>query len=197
MTNEKNIRLNDTQKKLVEEYYYLAKLVLNACFSKTDSDIYKKYSMEDAHQDACYALCMAASKFDTNHKSSASFKSFASVCIRNYILRMINNHYKKCNNEISLDTYEDNNSLDSSITSNEIEELHQHLQFEYIFNAIKFRADSENKDSKYFQMFLLHYHNGIKVNDIAAKYNITSKRVYDCLTHAKKELQTQFCAVSI
>ena len=76
MTNETAIRLNDTQRKIVEDYYYLAIEAVDLNFISEDGKIYGDYLLEDAYQDACYALCIAAYKYNPESKKRSFFWKF-------------------------------------------------------------------------------------------------------------------------
>lgn len=193
MTNEKNIKLNDTQQKIVEEHYYLAEKIVDTCFINNGITIHKSYSIEDAYQDACYALCKAAYDYDFEHKSRASFKTYASSCMKNYILMRINNHYKKYNNEISLDAFGENNRYDIIDEFEEIEHIHQKMFFESVVKKINEKATTDDSESRCFKMFLLHYQDGVKMKDIAKKYNIAAKAVGKQIQNAKSQLQNICC----
>lgn len=194
MTNEKNTRLNEIQRKLVEEHYYLVDDVINSCFNKTDKNIYTKYSVEDARQDACHALCIAALEYEEDNKNGASFKSFASSCIRYYILEVIRNDYAKCNNDISWDELGERNTS-SCCKSDDTEYVYQKIYCESIVKDIKDKANSNKKDSQPFQMFLLHYHNNINIDDLARKYNVTRRTVYRYLDYARNRLRAIYTPV--
>ena len=84
----KNIKLNDRQQALVNEYYEYGKTVVVTNFHFADGkEISTGYSLEDAYQEAAVALCIAAANFNADR--GVLFKTYAVTVIRNHLKKVM------------------------------------------------------------------------------------------------------------
>lgn len=187
MTNETAIRLNDTQRKIVEDYYYLAKEAVDLNFISEDGKIYGDYLLEDAYQDACYALCIAAYKYNPESKKGASFETFAKTVIKNYIIS-ITRTQKKYLNEIPSEFLEELTVVSDSEENIE-ENVCDRIQYNEIITLAKEKSLTDESSS--FEMFLLHTCMGVKIKHLANKYDVSYRTAIRKMNYAKKNLREQ------
>ena len=84
----KNIKLNNRQQALANEYYEYSKTVVVTNFHFADGkEISTGYSLEDAYQEAAVALCIAAGHF--NEDRGVLFKTYAAAVIRNHLKKVM------------------------------------------------------------------------------------------------------------
>lgn len=183
MTNETTFRLNDTQRKTVEDYYYLAKETVDINFNSENGKIYGNYPLEDAYQDACYALCIAAYKYNPENKKGASFATFAKTVIRNYIVSILRTK-KKILNEISLEFLEE-----IAEESGFEENVCNKIQYNEIISLAKNKIITD--ESAPFEMFLMYTCMGVEIKHLANKYDISYRTAIRKINYAKKNLREQ------
>ena len=184
-----NIRLNQKQQKLVEQHYTLAERTVNTFFIDNNGCIAYKYSKEDAFQDARYALCIAAYKYNESNEQKASFKTYAQVVIRNYILRMIKKN-QKLKNEVSLDAVMDSEQS-NRLLSDDVISMSYNLH-DRVLKIIRERKDKVEKEYPFaYEIFLAYHYKGMKISDITEKFLISRRTVYYRMGYAKEDLRKQ------
>ena len=96
----KNIKLNERQQALVNEYYEYGKTVVVTNFHFADGkEISTGYSLEDAYQEAAVALCIAAAHFNADRE--VLFKTYAATVIRNHLKAVSQSIYESDRGKVS------------------------------------------------------------------------------------------------
>lgn len=190
MTNKSNFTLNESQKKLVEQHYFLAKSVVNRCFISKHGTIACKYYKEDAYQDASIALCKAAYTYNEDDSRGASFSTYATVVIKNHIKKMIEKHLKYTN-EVSDDILEDNDSVAYSCQF--FSDSDNRLDCQKILKIIEKRKAIVEKRSPFaYDIFIYRTIYNKPMQDIAKKFNVPRRTAYFKYDIAQKDLLRQF-----
>ena len=103
----KNLRLNQSQQQLAEEYNSFSKTVVVASFHfVAGKELSTGYCLEDAYQEASLALCMAAAHF--NYERGVLFKTYAAAVIRNHLKKVM---FSKSVTEIPLEDISDSTDI--------------------------------------------------------------------------------------
>lgn len=190
MLNNHVLKMDNEQKKLAERHYYLAEETVNKCFTFTNGYLTYKYSKDDAIEDAMYALCIAAVKYDKNHESGAQFPTFARCVIKQHIMRKIYKH-KKYSAEVLLEDF-----LNDNRAINIFEEKNEVIDKE-IFQVIHQRKHLVEADCPFaYDILILHYYYGMVMKKVAKKYNICEKTAYLKMNVAKNDIMTQLSYVA-
>lgn len=189
MTNKVNFTLNEAQKKLVEEYYFLAKNVVNRCFISKHGMIACKYYKEDAYQDASIALCKAAYTYNENDSRGASFSTYATVVIKNHIKNMIERHLKYTN-EVSDEILDDDNNIAYSCQF--LSDSDNRLDCQEILKVIeKRKAVVEKRCPFAYDIFVHRTLYNKPMQDIAKMFNVPRRTAYFKFDFAQKDLLNQ------
>jgi|GEM_PF-3798067 len=129
----KNIKLNERQQALVNEYYEYGKTVVVTNFHFADGkELSTGYSLEDAYQEAAVALCIAAAHFNADRE--VLFKTYAATVIRN--------HLKKVMFSKKLSEYPLEDLSDSPVLSYE---LHSNMEYRELLSILKEETKTQKR----------------------------------------------------
>lgn len=181
----KNIKLNERQQALVNEYYEYGKTVVVTNFHFADGkELSTGYSLEDAYQEAAVALCIAAANFNANR--GVLFKTYAVTVIRNHLKKVI---FSKKLSEYPLEDISDSPALSY--------ELHSDMEYRELLSILKEEAKSQNSSRALSYRILtdkLFYNQSMK--SIAEKYHLKKSAAYNRLNKARKDFYRQYVTES-
>ena len=172
----KNIKLNERQQALVNEYYEYGKIVVVTNFHFADGkEISTGYSLEDAYQEAAVALCIAAAHFNADR--GVLFKTYAVTVIRNHLKKVM---FSKKLNEYPLEDISDSTALSY--------ELHSDLEYRELLLILKEETKDQNSSRALSYSILtdkLFRNQSMKA--IAEKYHLKKSASYNRLNEARKD----------
>ena len=181
----KNIKLNERQQALANEYYEYGKTVVITNFHFADGkELSTGYSLEDAYQEAAVALCIAAANFNANR--GVLFKTYAAAVIRNHLKKVM--FYKKLS-EYPLEDISDSPALSY--------ELHSDMEYRELLSILKEEVKSQNSSRALSYSILtdkLFYNQSMKA--IAEKYHLKKSAAYNRLNEARKDFYRQYVTES-
>lgn len=173
----KNIKLNDRQQALANEYYEYSKTVVVTNFHFADGkEISTGYSLEDAYQEAAVALCIAAAHFNADR--GVLFKTYAAAVIRNHLKKVM---FSKKLNEYPLEDLSDFTALSY--------ELHSDMEYRELLSILKEETKSQNNSRALSYRILtdkLLQNQSMKV--IADKYHLKKTAAYNRLQAARRDI---------
>lgn len=176
----KNIKLNEKQQALVNEYYEYGKIVVVTNFHFADGkEISTGYSLEDAYQEAAVALCAAAAYFHADRE--VLFKTYAATVIRNHLKKVM---FRKKLSEYPLENLSDSPALSY--------ELHSDMEYRELLSILKEEAKSQNSSRALSYRILTDklFHNQ-SMKAIADKYHLKKSAAYNRLQAARRDF---FCS---
>ena len=177
----KNIKLNERQQALVNEYYEYGKTVVVTNFHFADGkEISTGYILEDAYQEAAVALCIAAANFNANR--GVLFKTYAATVIRNHLKKVM---YSKKLSEYPLEDISDSPALSY--------ELHSDMEYRELLSILKEEAKSQNSSRALSYRILTDklFHNQ-SMKAIAEKYHLKKSAAYNRLNEARKDFYRMY-----
>ena len=181
----KNIKLNERQQALVNEYYEYGKTVVVTNFHFADGkELSTGYSLEDAYQEAAVALCIAAAHFNADRE--VLFKTYAATVIRNHLKKVM---YSK-----KLIEYPLENLSDSPVLSYE---MHSDLEYRELLTILKEETKDQNSSRALSYRILtdkLFRNQSMKA--IAEKYHLKKSAAYNRLNEARKDFYRQYVTES-
>ena len=181
----KNIKLNERQQALVNEYYEYGKTVVVTNFHFADGkEISTGYSLEDAYQDAAVALCIAAANFNADR--GVLFKTYAVTVIRNHLKKVM---FSKKLSEYPLEDISDSPALSY--------ELHSAMEYRELLSILKEETKDQNSSRALSYSILtdkLFYNQSMKA--IAEKYHLKKSAAYNRLNEARKDFYRQYVTES-
>ena len=173
----KNIKLNDRQQALANEYYEYSKTVVVTNFHFADGkEISTGYSLEDAYQEAAVALCIAAAHFNADR--GVLFKTYAAAVIRNHLKKVM---FSKKLNEYPLEDLSDSPILSY--------ELHSDMEYRELLTILKEERNNQNISRALSYRILtdkLLQNQSMKV--IADKYHLKKTAAYNRLQAARRDI---------
>lgn len=173
----KNIKLNDRQQALANEYYEYSKTVVVTNFHFADGkEISTGYSLEDAYQEAAVALCIAAAHFNADR--GVLFKTYAAAVIRNHLKKVM---FSKKLNEYPLEDLSDSPILSY--------ELHSDMEYRELLTILKEERKNQNISRALSYRILtdkLLQNQSMKV--IADKYHLKKTAAYNRLQAARRDI---------
>ena len=173
----KNIKLNDRQQALANEYYEYSKTVVVTNFHFADGkEISTGYSLEDAYQEAAVALCIAAAHFNADR--GVLFKTYAAAVIRNHLKKVM---FSKKLNEYPLEDLSDSPILSY--------ELHSNMEYRELLTILKEERNNQNISRALSYRILtdkLLQNQSMKV--IADKYHLKKTAAYNRLQAARRDI---------
>lgn len=167
MTNKFNFKLTVEQQKLVTDYMYVVDIIVKQLIKgQANSLITKGYSMDDAKQDGYLALCSAANTYDSTR--NASFSTYASIVIRNYLYNRIKEHNKY------YDTFQNETPAEIVCECNDL----YNCETADVMSAIQKRKSIyDDKQPLAYDIFLMKNILGYNHKAIVQKFNISSETV--------------------
>ena len=173
----KNIKLNECQQALVNEYYEYGKTVVVTNFHFADGkEISTGYSLEDAYQEAAVALCAAAAYFHADR--GVLFKTYAAAVIRNHLKKVM---FSKKLNEYPLEDLYESPALSY--------ELHSDMEYRELLTILKEERNNQNISRALSYRILtdkLLQNQSMKV--IADKYHLKKTAAYNRLQAARRDI---------
>ena len=172
-----NIKLNERQQALVNEYYEYGKTVVVTNFHFADGkEISTGYSLEDAYQEAAVALCAAAAYFHADR--GVLFKTYAAAVIRNHLKKVM---FSKKLNEYPLEDLYESPALSY--------ELHSDMEYRELLTILKEERNNQNISRALSYRILtdkLLQNQSMKV--IADKYHLKKTAAYNRLQAARRDI---------
>ena len=172
----KNIKLNERQQALVNEYYEYGKTVVVTNFHFADGkELSTGYSLEDAYQEAAVALCIAAAHFNADRE--VLFKTYATTFIRNHLKKVM---YSKKLIEYPLEDVSDSPVLTY--------ELNSDIEYRELLTILKEETkDQNNSRALSYRILTEKMFRNQSMKAIAEKYHLKKSAAYNRLQAARRD----------